>query len=48
MAAQSVSQAPTKEEMDFHDAPIKTSDAASMLRRRIRKNERPYTATVIK
>jgi hypothetical protein len=48
MAAQTVSQAPTKEEMDFHDAPIKTTDAASMLRRRTRKNERPYTATVIK
>lgn len=48
MAASSISQAPTKEEMEFHDAPITTSDAASMLRRRVRKNERPYTATVIK
>lgn len=48
MAAQKVSQAPTKEEIEFHDAPIKTTDAASMLRRRVRKNERPYTTTVIK
>lgn len=48
MAAPPVSQAPTKEEVEFHDAPIKTSDAASMLRQKIRKNERPYTAVVIK
>ena len=48
MAAPSVSQAPTKDEVEFHDAPIKTSDAASMLRRKVRKNERPYTTTVIK
>ena len=46
--ASTVSQAPTKEEVEFHDAPIKTTDAASMLRKAIRKNERPYTATVIR
>ena len=44
----SITQVPTKDETEFHDAPIKTSDAASMLRQRIRNNERPYTATVIK